>query len=664
MTPSPSHPFFARGGFFILPALAVVLFAWPGLIIVRFAQADGPAREADASSNAEIVEVTARRMNETDNRPSALISTIESEDQGPGFTTSVGMLRQAPAVRVREYGGQGQTATIGLRGAAPNQTLILLDGVPLPDPTGTGFDLSILPAPFLDRIEILRGAASSEYGSGALGGVVNLVTRSVGKPLFFGRVTGGSFETWVGNVAASFPAGAARLLVAGSALTTKGDFRYLDDNQTPHNSADDRMVTRRNNAVTSGGLLLKGRWELPGAGTLALTQVLSALKRGVPGMSGYGNQNFAELKASESSWLSSTDLRVRYPVASASLSAGAMLRASGYSLTDPQGELTSSPLDDHQEYNQIDAFAALALPIVQTHLIQARLQTGSLEVRDASIKAPARKTAAGLLQADIGLWKEQLYLSPALRLDWTSGLALQFLPALGLAWRLTNQWQIKSNVGRAFRAPSFTELYLQGGYVVGDKNLRPESAWNTDLTVEWTPWQKMRLSVGGFYAHYQDLIIFEPFSNFRYHPLNIGQADLGGIEIEVGGPVLPVLEIALHYTFLLAIDRSGQHNNDGKDLVGRPRHTLGARLFSHLGSWLLELEGYFISDNFVTRDNTKDLPARYLFNVGIGRELAGNITVMAEGKNILNNQVQDVRGFPLPGISFFLTIGYNQGGNK
>ncbi len=176
MVNPPSHPFFVRGGFFIVSALALMRFP---------AYADESVSSLDDSANAETIEVTARRLNDTDNRPSALITVIESDDQGPGLTTTVGMLRQAPAVRIRENGGLGQLATVGLRGAAPNQTLILLDGIPLADTTGVGIDLSIVPTPFIERIEVLRGAASSQYGSGALGGVVNLVTRSVNQAASF-----------------------------------------------------------------------------------------------------------------------------------------------------------------------------------------------------------------------------------------------------------------------------------------------------------------------------------------------------------------------------------------------------------------------------------------------------------------------------------------------
>ncbi len=358
------------------------------------------------------------------------------------------------------------------------------------------------------------------------------------------------------------------------------------------------MVIRLNNAATSGGILFKGRFVLPGAGTLDLTQILSAVERGAPGMFGLSNQSFAVLKARESSWLSNTDLRVRYSLASASLSAGAALRVNGFSLTDPQGELTGAPLDEHQEYNDISAFTALAMPVGGRHLIQARLQVGQLELRDVHTAAPARTTLAGLLQADISLFEERLYLSPGFRLEWTSDFALQFLPALGLTWRLTDQWQIKSNIGRAFRVPSFTELYVTGEAVIGNPQLKPESAWNVDLTVEWNPWRKLRLSAGGFYARYEDIIIFEPFTFLRYKPINIGQADIGGVELEVSGPLLPTLDVAFHYTFLLAINRSGQPNENNQDLPGRPRHTVGARLFSHLNSWLLEFETYLSKRQF------------------------------------------------------------------
>lgn len=77
---------------------------------------------------------------------------------------------------IQDQGGAGQRKTLSLRGASPNSVLVLLDGVPL-DAPGNAVDLSRLPIAMLERVEVMRGSGS-RYGPGAMGGVVNLVSKA------------------------------------------------------------------------------------------------------------------------------------------------------------------------------------------------------------------------------------------------------------------------------------------------------------------------------------------------------------------------------------------------------------------------------------------------------------------------------------------------------
>jgi outer membrane receptor protein involved in Fe transport len=142
-------------------------------------------------------------------------------------------------------------------------------------------------------------------------------------------------------------------------------------------------------------------------------------------------------------------------------------------------------------------------------------------------------------------------------------------------------------------------------------------------------------------------------------PMNVGAAEIYGLEFEIGGQPIEGLEIFGHYTLLLTADRSGQPNREGNDLPGRPRHTAGLRLNGHWGRLLAEADVYLVSSNFVNQANTRDkqLAARLLLGAGVGVDAGGGMTVMLQVKNMLNDQVHDVRGLPLPGISFFLTVG-------
>src|SRR6187431_2303523 len=96
----------------------------------------------------------------------------------------VDALRQVPSLWVEEQGGPGGITSIALRGAEANHTLVLLDGVELNDPTNTrggAFDLNGINIESIERIEIIRGAQSSVYGSDALAGVIHIITKAPGE---------------------------------------------------------------------------------------------------------------------------------------------------------------------------------------------------------------------------------------------------------------------------------------------------------------------------------------------------------------------------------------------------------------------------------------------------------------------------------------------------
>lgn len=115
-------------------------------------------------------------------------------------------LRSLPGVAVSRAGGAGNLTQVRIRGAEANQTLVIIDGIEANDTSSGEFDFSNLSADDIERIEVIRGGQSGLYGSRAIGGVINIVTRGGKGPLTFrGRAEGGSFGT--SDVAGSVSAG-------------------------------------------------------------------------------------------------------------------------------------------------------------------------------------------------------------------------------------------------------------------------------------------------------------------------------------------------------------------------------------------------------------------------------------------------------------------------
>ena len=125
--------------------------------------------------------------------PLSTRDTIQARNPG----SVVDLLRDLPGVFVQQSGGRGSVVSLFTRGAKPNFTLVLLDGVKANDPTNTrggSYDFSTLDLNDIERIEFVRGPASAIYGSDAVGGVINIITRRGGDAPEAGlKAEGGSF---------------------------------------------------------------------------------------------------------------------------------------------------------------------------------------------------------------------------------------------------------------------------------------------------------------------------------------------------------------------------------------------------------------------------------------------------------------------------------------
>ncbi len=201
--------------------------------------------------------VTATRTETLTSQVGSAISVITEEQiRKSGQTTLLGVLRSAgvPGIDFAQTGGPGSQASAFIRGANAEHTKVLLDGMPLNDPSSPkrAFDFSSFSLDNVDRIEILRGAQSTLYGSDAIGGVVNIVTkRGQGPAQFRFSSLGGTFGTWQESAGISGGNDRYYYSVNGSFLNTDG-----------FSAASKRFGNTENDRFRNGNLGLRGGWIL------------------------------------------------------------------------------------------------------------------------------------------------------------------------------------------------------------------------------------------------------------------------------------------------------------------------------------------------------------------------------------------------------------------
>lgn len=207
----------SRGGRAVLAAAVLLTLALPA-----------PAAAEEAETAPVVLDplvVSATRTERPLSQVGSSLTVITAEDLEDRQTVLVSdILREVPGVAVNRSGGVGALTQVRLRGAEGNHTLVLIDGIEVNDPAGgSEFDFAHLLAADIDRIEVLRGPQSVLYGSEAIGGVINIVTRrGDGPPEAAASLEGGSFRS--GRASASLAAGGERydLLFSGSHFRTRG----------------------------------------------------------------------------------------------------------------------------------------------------------------------------------------------------------------------------------------------------------------------------------------------------------------------------------------------------------------------------------------------------------------------------------------------------------
>ena len=170
----------------------------------------------DAAMIPEIV-VTPNRAPVPLSKVASSVTVIDRQDiERQNKATVTELLRQVPGVTIANNGAPGQTSTVFMRGTNSNHVLVMIDGMVVNDPSqpGNAFDFANISMNNIERVEVLRGPQSTLYGSQAIGGVINIITRQgVGKPRSNAYAEYGSYNTYrtgagsngeIGNTSYSF----------------------------------------------------------------------------------------------------------------------------------------------------------------------------------------------------------------------------------------------------------------------------------------------------------------------------------------------------------------------------------------------------------------------------------------------------------------------------
>jgi iron complex outermembrane receptor protein len=598
------------------------------------------------------VTVSARGLNESLTEPPVFVEVIEMDRFAGRLVSTEDVLRQAAGVSVRNFGGLGAYATVSIRGSSSDQVVVLVDGVRLNEATGGGVDLGSIPPEQIKRIEIIRGGDTAFFGEGAVGGVVNIVTRDgAGGRRTQVATAYGSFNTF--RLSASHADGGDqwRAYVGGSLFHTDGNFTFRNDNGTTLDESDDFEDTRVNNEVDARNLLVRGGYSPNATIDLAVQNDLYSADSGVPGLTTFPSPNAHKKLWRDLAAISLALTGLGVPDLSATTRLSNRYEWSRF--RDGEGEQTGVPIVDTRVEYEPGVEQSFTYAIGRYQLLTVAGNYRRTQLVDAAFDDPSRDAGAIWFSGQTTPFGEIFTILGTARYDLVSDVANRASGKLGLALKPWKPLTLKANAGNSFRAPNFAELYFNQGLVVGNPDLEPEDAIHYDagLQFAWSPW--VFFEGAYFRSEVRNLIEYLLISGFRYKPFNVGEARLEGMELTLRATPIEYVSLAGAYTLTYALDLSDSPNRSENQIPGRPRHVGFGRLEGRAGPAQPFVEFNYVGGNYITPANTKLLPERKLWNAGIIVDSGAGSRVGFEVKNLTDEQVVDVRGFPLPGRAFY-----------
>ncbi|GAO03937.1 TonB-dependent siderophore receptor [Anaeromyxobacter sp. PSR-1] len=647
----------ARALALVFSAAAVCAGAGP----VAAARADG-ASPAPADAGApdagtapvELDELVIRVPGaEATRDPTGAVTVVEAGRYAGEAKAVAELVATAPGVAVSAYGGLGQLSTVSIRGSSASGVLVLLDGLPLNTAFGGGVDLSTLPRQWIERIEVLRGAEGAHYGAGALGGVVNVVTRGGEPGRWSAEASGGEFGTAAASAEAAAGGERWTLFGAAGAERSDGDFTYRKRPQSSLPGSPYQTFTRENNGSARAGGIAKLTARLGERRLDALLQ-LSGGRRELAGWPGNDTPDDWQRDAR-----ALASVRLSGPGPAPGLTLGARLTGRADLLDTRIGSLSGGdPV--HQRGGAAGAEAEAVLLHPHGALRAALGADGEALRADGLGDTRTRAQLSATLSEDARLAAGRVRLSPAVRAERVGPFA-GLSAKLGGSVRVLGPLSARASAGRTFRAPGFAELYLQQGGALPNPSLRPETGLSADAALVAEGARGMA-SVGGHVTRYEDLIVYQATALGRMKPFNTGRAQVAGLELEAAtapAPRLLGLSLGAAYTYLRTETLRGEAAEVGRDLPFRPRHRLFARAAVAPGPAEAHLEAHYVGPQWRDARNADRVSEALLWNAGASVRLArrAGLRLGLEARNLLDDRtLTDPIGNPLPGRMVMVTL--------
>jgi vitamin B12 transporter len=543
------------------------------------------------------------------------------------------LLGREAGLEFTQSGGVGSNSSLFMRGGRSAQTLVLIDGVRVEDAAFGTTAIQHIMLDEVERVEIVRGNVSSLYGSGAIGGVVEVFTRrGSGTPGPSVEASAGSRGTWKLRGGYGGQTGDTRFNVSASRFDTRG-FSAIDTQAAPGANPDPDGY--RNDSV-SGNI----------AQRLSAAQEVGVAFFRSRGRLDYDNAFGAPTDINQSA----QDLGMAQVFWEAKFIERWKSRVTLAEGTDYRTDLLNGAFNNSSNTRNRQVIWDNQVRLAPAHEISIGLEELDQELKNSGLLPQERARRADIARLGyLGrVGNHSLQLNGRTEHYTDFGTANTYFAGYG--YDVTEQWRLLASTSTAFRAPTFIDLYGFGG----NPALKPERARTNELGVQWASGTD-RVRVSYFETRYQDAITFD-LQTFTVR--NVRKASVNGIESSYSGNIL-----GIDFRAAFTVQDATEQEPDGQELpaIRRARRYGSLAAYRSFGALRVgaELNGSGRRpDNDIATFSRIQEAGYTVVNFTARYDYSKHVYVAAKLTNAFDEKYQLVNGFNTPRLGMLVTVGW------
>ena len=613
------------------------------------------AQDSSYNQLNEVV-VTANKFEQKQNTTGKVITIINKEmiDKSVGKTLSQLLNEQAGIIVNGALNNQGSVQKVYMRGASSGRTLILLDGIPVNDPSmiSNEFDLNLFSLSNVERIEICKGAQSTLYGSDAVAGVINIITtkKDVSKA-FNGNamLSAGNYCTLKGNAQVYGKAGKFSYMARYARLYTDG-FSSAKDTGNNHFDKDGYKGD-----ALSGNLQFQATNNLSFKAFIQYSNYKSDIDQGP-------FSDDRDYTIHNKSLLAGAGFT--YKNDKVNLVGNFQYNELNRTFLNDSTDIPSYLIFDRNHYFSktqfAEMYASINLGSGFTLLQGGDFRYGGMHSYDYSKSSfgtdvyefttlfPDTMLSQASLYSSLNYNSRNNKLNVELggRVNVHSRYGTNYTYTFNPSYALSKQTRVFGSIASGFKAPTLYQLYS----AYGDPALQPEKSVNFEAGIQ-TNTESLNVRAAYFYRHIRSGLDFD---NFAFKYFNNVQQIVRGLELELTYRPVKEVTITANYSYLAAGETTQQRISFAKDTtykysLRRPKHSLNATVgYQPLPQLYISFSGKYVSKRFDAGGYgvpDVQLDDYILFSAYAEYKLAKKLKLFAEAQNLFNKTFYDAYGY-------------------